>query len=154
MKIQPAVWAETKKIALGAGVLTVLMIGVFLILGRFDYTVLLGAALGYIAAVGNFFLMALAVQRAADSMPALPPREEEKEEEAESEKDLPLSEEAKQAGKRVQRSYAFRLLLIAMIAFIAVKAPIFHSVAALLPLLFPRLVISIMALLQKKQKEA
>ena len=62
MKIEPAVKAETKKIAIGTGILSVLMIAVFLILRQFDWTVLTGALLGYCATVGNFFLMALTVQ--------------------------------------------------------------------------------------------
>ena len=80
MKVQPAVQAETKKMALGVGVLTVLMIAVFLIIRKFDYTVALGAALGYAAAVGNFFLMALTVQKVTGDMPVLPKQEEETEE--------------------------------------------------------------------------
>ncbi len=55
MKIEPAVKAETKKIAIGTAILSVLMIAVFLILRRFDWTVLTGALLGYCATVGNFF---------------------------------------------------------------------------------------------------
>ena len=56
MKVQQAVRTETKKIAQGVILLSVLMISVFLILGRFDYTVLLGAMLGSLAAVANFLL--------------------------------------------------------------------------------------------------
>ena len=85
MKVQPAVQAETKKMALGVGVLTVLMIAVFLIIRQFDYTVLLGAILGFAAAVGNFFLMALTVQKVTDGMPVLPKREDEEAEEEEKE---------------------------------------------------------------------
>ena len=59
MKIEPAVQAETKKIALGTAILTVLMIAVFLVLRQFDWRVLTGAALGYLATVGNFFAMAM-----------------------------------------------------------------------------------------------
>ncbi len=36
MKVQPAVMAETKKIAVGTGVLTLLMIAGILILRKFD----------------------------------------------------------------------------------------------------------------------
>ena len=76
MTIQPAVRQETKKIAVGVGVLSLLMIAVFLILRRFDFSVFLGALIGSAAAVLNFFLMALSVQKAADSMKPLPPAEE------------------------------------------------------------------------------
>ena len=157
MKVQPVVKAETQKMALGVGILTVLMIAVFLILRKFDYTVLLGALLGSGAVIGNFFLMALTVQKATDGMPVLPPREETEEndgEEDESKKEEPLSEEARQAGKRVQLSYVLRMLGLAGVAALGVWLPIFHPVATLIPMLFPRIVIFINSILEKKQKEA
>ena len=154
MKVQPAVQAETKKMALGVGVLTVLMIAVFLVIRQFDYTVLLGAALGFAAAVGNFFLMALTVQKVTGNMPVLPKREEETEETEEEEKEQPLSDEAKQAGKQMQLSFLLRMLMLGGVAALAVTAPIFHPWAALLPMLFPRVVIALRSLFEKKQKEA
>lgn len=157
MKVQPAVAAETKKMALGVGVMTALMVAVFLILGKFDYTVLLGAVLGAGAAVGNFFLMALTVQKVTDDMPVLPPREapeEDENDEETEEKEQPLSDEARQAGKKMQLSYTLRMFLIAGIAALAITVPVFNPWAALIPLLFPRIVIAIRSLLENKQKEA
>ena len=66
MKIQQAVKAETKRLALGVTVLTVLMLGVYLILGRMSVNVVLGGAWGSMVAVLNFFFMALTVQKAAE----------------------------------------------------------------------------------------
>lgn len=154
MTIQPVVKQETKKIALGVSVLSLLMIAVFLILRKFDFSVLLGAVIGSLTAIGNFFLMALSVQKAADSIPPLP-REETKEEDAEDgEAEKPLSEEAKNAKKRMQLSYTLRMLMIAAVAIISVSLPFINSWAALIPMLFPRIVISLVGLLQKNQKEA
>ena len=157
MKVQPVVKTETQKMALGVGILTVLMIAVFLILKKFDYTVLLGALLGSAAVIGNFFLMAMTVQQATDGMPVLPPREETEKndgDEDKSKKEEPLSEEARQAGKRVQLSYVLRMLGLLGVAALGVWLPIFHPVATLIPMLFPRIVIFINSLFEKKQKEA
>jgi len=154
MKIQPAIWAETKKIAAGTLALTMLMIAVFLIIGQFDYTVLLGAVLGCAAAVGNFFLMALTVQKVADGMLALPPEEECAGEDGEEEKERPLSDEARQAGRKMQASYTLRMLMLAGIAALGVALPVFNSWAVLLPMLFPRIVISIIHIAQNRRKEA
>ena len=154
MKVQPAVQAETKKMALGVGVLTVLMIAVFLVIRQFDYTVLLGAILGCAAAVGNFFLMALTVQKVTGNMPVLPKREEETKETEEEEKEQPLSDEAMQAGKKMQLSFLLRLLMLGGVAALAVTSPIFHPWASLLPMLFPRVVIALRSLFDHKQKEA
>lgn len=152
MKVQPAVQAETKKMALGVGVLTLLMIAVFLIIRQFDYTVLLGAILGFAAAVGNFFLMALTVQKVTGDMPVLPKQDDEETED--KEKEQPLSDEAKQAGKQMQLSFLLRMLMLGGVAALAVTSPIFHPWAALLPMLFPRVVIALRSLLDNKQKEA
>ena len=157
MKIEPAVKAETKKIAVGAAVLTVLMIAVFLILGRFDWTVLAGAVLGCCAAVGNFFAMAMTVQHVTDSMPVLPRQETDENEEAENteKKNAPLSDEAKNAGKKMQASFVVRMLLIGAVAAVAVtQKQIFNPWAALLPLLFPNILITLRRFTGKDQKEA
>ena len=68
MKIQPAVRTETVRIAMGTAFFSLVMLLVFALLDRLDVTVVLGTLLGAGAAVLNFFLMALSVQRAAESM--------------------------------------------------------------------------------------
>ena len=152
MKVQPAVWQETRKIALGTAVLTLIMVGVFMILGRFDWTVLTGALLGYAAAVGNFFLMALTVQRAADEMKPIPAAEEAQEADGldEGEKDVPLSEDAKRGKQRIQLSYTLRMLGMGLIAILGVTLPWFQFVAVLLPMLFPRIVIALEGVLMNR----
>ena len=146
MKVQPAVKRETVKIAIGTGILTVLMIAVFLILRRFDWTVVTGALLGYAAAVGNFFLMAMTVQKAADEMkPTAAPEtdaEADDEDPDEAEKE-PLSEDAKRGKQRIQLSYTLRMLGLGAIAILGVVLPCFHPVAVLIPMLFPRIVIAL-----------
>ena len=155
MKIEPAVQAETKKIAVGTAILTVLMIAVFLVLRQFDWRVLTGAALGYLATVGNFFAMAMTVQGVTNSMPVLPRQEQEGTEETDEKKNAPLSDEAKQAGKKMQASFVLRMLLIGAIAAIAVtQTQLFNPWAALLPLLFPNILITLRRFTGNDQKEA
>ena len=155
MKIEPAVQAETKKIAVGTAILTALMIAVFLVLRQFDWRVLTGAALGYLATVGNFFAMAMTVQGVTNSMPVLPRQEQEETEETDEKKNAPLSDEAKQAGKKMQASFVIRMLLIGAIAAIAVtQTQLFNPWAALLPLLFPNILITLRRFTGFDQKEA
>ena len=155
MKIEPAVQAETKKIAVGTAILTVLMIAVFLVLRQFDWRVLTGAVLGYLATVGNFFAMAMTVQGVTNSMPVLPRQEQDETEETDEKKNAPLSDEAKQAGKKMQASFVIRMLLIGAIAAIAVtQTQLFNPWAALLPLLFPNILITLRRLTGNDQKEA
>lgn len=152
--IQPAVRQETGKIAIGVGVLSVLTAGVYLILGRFNYTVLLGLLLGAVFAIGNFFLMALTVQHAAEKMNGvqLPPEPET--EDGEEPPQQELSPQAKQAKKRMQLSYTGRMLLLVVMAAIAFKLPCFDPVPALIVQLFPRITVSIEGLMMKKEQNA
>ena len=154
MTIQPVVKQETKRVAIGVAVMAALMIAVYLIVGQFNASVLLGAILGSAAAIGNFFLMALTVQRATESMPVLPPEEKEDApqdgEEDDEAKPQPLSAEARSAGKSMQVSYILRMLGLALIAVIAAKVPALDLLATALPMLFPHIVISILKYTHKE----
>jgi hypothetical protein len=102
--------------------MTIVLLLVFLVLGRFDYTVLLGALLGAGFAVLNFFLMAMAVQRSVNQ-----------------------GDPAK-AKKITQGSYTKRLLLLAAVLIVGIKVPYFNWITTIVPLFFPRITIFIMTL--------
>ena len=57
---------ETLIVFLGELIVYLIMIGIFALAGALDGTVWLGGAVGLILAVGNFFLMAMNVDLAAD----------------------------------------------------------------------------------------
>lgn len=128
VKIQPAVWKETGHIALGVVLGDAVMLVIFGILKRLDYTVFLGALLGSAAAVGNFLLMGISCQRAMDD----PDR----------------------AKVLVQRSYTRRMLGMVAVMALGVAAPCFHVVAVVVPFLLPSVTIYAMRLLGlQKPKE-
>lgn len=131
IKIEPAVKLETKHIAIGVVAMSLVMEIVFLVMGKFDYTVLLGNLLGGGYAILNFFLMAMAVQKSVH-------------------RDTP--EEAKLV---VQNSYTKRLLLLAAVLIAGFKLPYFYWVAVVIPLLFPRITIFVKTLpiFQRKGEE-
>lgn len=139
MKLQPAVKQETGKIALGVAALSAAMLLVFLVIGRFDLSVLLGALLGAAAAVGNFFLMAFSVQQVAEERAAVPT-------EADSDK------ADKAVRRKMQLSYSGRMLLLGGVAALALLLPCFHPVATVLPFLFPRAVIAVEGLMMRKKE--
>lgn len=163
MKIQPVVKKETLRVTVGVAILTALMIAVFILIGAFDMTVLWGGLLGGAFASLNFFLMALGVQVAAEKMNGvqLPP-EPEIEDEDNPPEPVPVdpemekkAEEGKKAAKRVvQKSYYGRMALTVGMAVLAVKAPMFNPIAALIPLLFPRAAVTVLPLLDKFRKGA
>lgn len=155
MKVQPAVRQETAKVGLGTAILSALMVAVFALLGRLDYTVVLGTLLGACAAMLNFFLMALSVQQAAEDMHGVHvPPEPEQEEEGQ---DAPSAEpvpEIQRAKRRMGLSYTGRMLMLAVVAILALSLDCFHPIPAALALLFPRLTVSVEGFLQSHKKEA
>ena len=125
-KIDRTVIKETVYITAWVLIFSVLTQAVFLVLGRWSYTVLLGNLLGGGAAALNFFLMGLSVQKALEK------------------------EEEKDAKQVLRLSRTLRMLFLFVVAVIGVTVPCFHYVAALIPLLFPRIAIAFRPLFDKK----
>ena len=63
-KIDKTVLRETAYIAAGTLILTAVMNAVFVLIGKWDLTVLFGCLLGSAVAIGNFLLMGLTIQSA------------------------------------------------------------------------------------------
>ncbi len=156
MKVQESVKKTTLNVALGTLILTALMLVVFLLCRALDASVLLGALLGFTAAVANFFLMGVAVQKVTESIHGAPrgtaPQPEPADaQDEEMQVDPPLTEEQQQevkaAKKRMQRSYMGRLCMQLAVLAIAAFAPCFSLLATAIPLLFPGLVVKIMGIL-------
>lgn len=162
IKLQPAVKQETRRIAYGTLILTAIMIVVFIVIGRFDLTVLWGALLGAAAATGNFFLLAVSVQQAAEKMNGVQmesfaekdAREESEEANQEQKQDASAdTPEIRQARRGMQTSYTLRMLMLAATAIIGVTVSVFHPVATLVPFLFPQLIIYLWNFTQSHRKE-
>ena len=117
MKLNPTVRRETIYISIFTVALSAVMELVFVIIGRWDVTVLTGNLLGAAAAILNFFLMGLTVQMAVNDTP-------------------------ENAKKRVRVSQYLRFLMMLCIAAVGVAAPCFHWAASVIPLFFPRIAIA------------
>ncbi len=120
MKIQPAVKAETGRIALGTGIGVIIMYIVFFCLhmafpnwAPFDYKVILGGIGGFIVAVGNFFWMAMTVQKVASM------------------------DDEKAARSTMGVSYRYRTLLQLLWVILAIVVPVFNLVTGIVPLFIP-----------------
>lgn len=124
-KIDATVLKETGFIAAFTIILSLLMQSVFLIIGKWDYTVLLGNLLGYLAAVGNFFLLGLTVQSAVEK-------------------------ETKEAKNLMKLSSTLRLLMMFVIAIIGYVVPVFNIIAMIIPYLFPRIALAVRPAFLKK----
>lgn len=115
--VQPAVKKETKRVVKITAVGLILMWILFAVLHftmpdkvPLDYTVFLGGIGGGAVAVLNFFLMGLAVQKAASA-----------------------SDEGT-ARMKLKASYSQRFLMQILWVILAIVAPCFHFVAGIAPL--------------------
>ena len=124
-RIDPIILKETGFIALVSLILSVFMQSVFLIVdywvpSAWDYSVILGNLVGYIAAVGNFLLMALTVQKA-------------------------VGKEPKDASNLMRLSQMLRMLMLFVIALIAYlidkEVGCFNIIALVIPFFFPRIAV-------------
>ena len=132
--VQPAVKKETKRVVKITAVGLILMWILFAVLHftmpdkvPLDYTVFLGGIGGGAVAVLNFFLMGLAVQKAASA-----------------------SDEGT-ARMKLKASYSQRFLMQILWVILAIVAPCFHFVAGIAPLLFPGTGIKIMGIFHNKR---
>ena len=131
--VQPSVKKETKRVVKITAVGLILMWILFAVLHftmpdkvPLDYTVFLGGIGGGAVAVLNFFLMGLAVQKAASA-----------------------SDEGT-ARMKLKASYSQRFLMQILWVILAIVAPCFHFVAGIAPLLFPGTGIKIMGIFHNK----
>lgn len=125
VKIDKTVLKETRFIAIGVIIMSVLMQSVFLVLMRWNYKVLLGNILSGTVAVLNFFLMGVTVQKA-------------------------VKKDEKQAADTMRLSQTLRNAMLFAVAAIGVLAPIFNTITVLLPLFFPRITIMLRPIFTKK----
>ena len=123
-KVDPTVKTETRFIALVVLILMILMEAVFLIIGQWDITVLLGGLYGAAIAVSNFFLMGLTVQHC-------------------------LTLEPDEAKKKMKLSQQGRLLMLLVLCMIGAALSCFNTIALLIPQFFPRLGVTIRGLTLK-----
>lgn len=124
MKLQKAVKDETVFVALGSVILSAVMVIVFFVLHSvfpdrvpMDLPVVIGAVGGCAVAVGNFFLMALTVQKVAGI------------------------ENYDQAYRSMQVSYRYRTFLQLIWCVLTMVLKFINPVAGMLPLLWPSLLI-------------
>lgn len=106
---------QTALLALGELVCIAAMIGIFAMLGYFDYTVVLGGALGGLLAVGNFFFMAIMSNIAADKA---------------------MQDDVKGGKAFMKASYRMRLVILAVLLFVFAKSGHCHLIALGCPLFF------------------
>ena len=128
MNARKFILRETAMLALGELVCIAAMIGIFALLGNFNYTVVLGGLIGGILAIGNFFFMAIASNSAADKA---------------------ADQNVKEGKAMVKGSYFGRLFVIGVLLFIFAKSGHCNVLAMACPLFFVFPIISVIEFFRK-----
>ena len=127
-KIDKVVAKETGYMAIWMLILSAVLQSVFLVIGKWNYTVLLGNLLSGTAMILNFLLMGITVQKAVDKDP----------------------KDAKQAMKASGMARTFFLFVVAAIG-ILLKS-VFNVWTVIIPMFFPRLIVAIRPLWDRNLK--
>lgn len=129
MESRNYVLKQTGIVALGQAVCVAAMMGIFALLGYFDYTVVLGTLMGAVVATLNFLFMAIGVSLAADK----------------------AQEQNVKSGKSmVTGSYMIRIVVMFVVLFACAKSGHFQVIALVLPLIFVRPILTIADFFKKK----
>lgn len=132
MDSRKTVWTQTAAVLLGQAVGLGVLYGVFALLHKFETAVVLGGIVGALVATVNFFFMAVSATLAADKA--------EKQDVA--------------GGKKLMNlSYTLRLLCLFGIFFVCIKSGYFNIFALLIPLLFVRPSLMLLAFFRKPGEE-
>lgn len=134
MKNKLSAYIDTVWLALGEAAVALLISAVYLLIGRFNYAVVTGAALGGVVTVVNFLILSVGVNRAINKFVA---------ERGDAEMDEEESQKyAQEHGMAVQnammKSYIFRMLLMIGSLVLAGVSGWFNIIATVIPLLMYR----------------
>lgn len=119
LNLQPATRREIKRISTGVLLGSLLMVAVFLAIGRFQWPVVWGALLGDAVAIGNFVFLGVSVQKAAAA-------------------------EGVRGRQIMQFTYSLRMLIVVAALALSMAVKVFYWPAVLIPLLLPRITILVM----------
>lgn len=125
-KVNETVLRETIYILAWVIILSAVTELIFLLIGKWNITVLWGNLLSAVAAVSNFFFMGLTVQSAVNF-------------------------DEKKAAGYMKISQTLRMALLFVAAAVGVLLDCFNTITALIPLFFPRIAIAFRPLFFKKK---
>ena len=128
MNTRQFVLRETGMLAVGEALCAGITIGVFAMIGDYDTPVLLGAVIGWLMAVANFFLMAVTAEAAADRA---------------------ANDDVKGGKALMKTSQSLRLLGMFALLLVLTKTGVCNAIAMAVPLLLARPVLMIVEFFRK-----
>ena len=121
---------HTLIIAIGQIVGVGVMLGIFALLGRLNYTVVLGGLIGALVALLNFFFMAVSLSLAADRA---------------------VQQDAKGGKSLVKSSYAIRTIVMFVVLILCAKSGHCNVISLAVPLLLVQPTLLIAEFFRKKE---
>ena len=129
MNSRKYVIVESLVVLAGQAVCVAAMVGIFALVGHFDWSVLWGALIGFVLTVANFFVMAVGTSLAADKAQA----------------------QNVTGGKNLLRgSMGLRYVVLFVVMFAFAKSGIADAIALVVPLIFVRFTITLAEFFRKK----
>lgn len=122
------VFQETGIVALGVCLCSAIMVGVFALMGMFDISVVLGAVMGTVLTVANFFVMAICASLAADKAAA---------------------QDVKGGQALISASQMGRYIVLGLLLFACGRSGLFNLFALVLPMVFVQPTITIAEFFRK-----
>lgn len=110
---------EVVKMIVGVFLLSIIMVVVFAAFGYFDMKVIWGALLGSAGCILNYAFLAFSIQKLVEK-------------------------EEGEAKGLMGLSYVLRMIFIAAVIILAIKADCFNYLACVIPFCFPRIVIMVL----------
>ena len=121
---------QTLLIVIGQAIGVGVMLGIFALLGRLDYTVVLGGLIGALVALLNFFFMAVSLSLAADRA---------------------VQQDAKGGKSLVKSSYAIRTIVMFVVLILCAKSGHCNVISLAVPLLLVQPTLLIAEFFRKKE---
>lgn len=129
MDSRKSIWKDLMPIVAGQALCTAVMIGIFAVLGYYDWTVLLGGIFGSLIAIANFFFMTLGVDLASKKAEA---------------------QDVAGGQKMIQFSYMGRMAGILIALVLLTKSGLCNVLALAIPLVFNRPILTVYEFIRKK----
>lgn len=123
---------QVGRLAAALAVCVAVMLVIYALLGAFTSSVLLGAIIGMVLAIGNFVSLSITVSNAVDR--------------------AARDNDPQRAQLSIQASGVIRLLVLAVIYILLFRAKVCDPVAALLPLLMAQAVLKLVEFFRKDDK--
>ncbi len=122
MKFDAEIKKDISFMALGCAVCSAIIVLIFAVLGKIDFSVLLGALVGYVLSFGNFVLMSIGIIKA-----------------------LETGDEVT-AKLKMKRSYVFRTIIMLIVMAVSITVKYVNWVPVVASVFYPRIIITLRGL--------